>query len=90
VTVHFIGAGPGAVDLLTLRAVHLLSSSQVCLYAGTYVTPDVLGYCAEGAELIDSQHLTLDEITAHLVDAHRSGKDVARLCSGDPSLYSAL
>jgi len=90
VTVHFIGAGPGAADLLTLRAVRLLNTAPVCLYAGTYVTADILDHCAAGAELIDTQRLNLDQITAHLVGAHRSGHDVARLCSGDPSLYSAL
>ncbi|MTD13063.1 precorrin-4 C(11)-methyltransferase [Nakamurella sp. YIM 132087] len=89
-TVHFVGAGPGAADLLTLRAVRILQASPVCLYAGTYVTPEVLGHCPDGAELIDSQHLDLEQIVGHLVRAHRSGKDVARLCSGDPSLYSAL
>ncbi len=89
-TIHFIGAGPGAADLLTLRAVALLKSSGVCLYAGTYITPEVLSHCADGAELIDSQHLDLDQITAHLVDAHVAGHDVARLCSGDPSIYSAM
>ncbi|WP_067853303.1 precorrin-4 C(11)-methyltransferase [Nocardia shimofusensis] len=89
-TVHFIGAGPGAADLLTVRAVALLRDSPVCLYAGTYLDPEVLAHCAPGTQLIDTQHLDLDEITAHLVAAHREGKDVARLCSGDPSLYSAL
>ena len=89
-TVHFIGAGPGAADLLTIRAVSLISSSPVCVYAGTYVDPEVLAHCPPGATLIDSQHLDLDQITDHLVSAHRAGQDVARLCSGDPSLYSAL
>lgn len=89
-TVHFIGAGPGAADLLTLRAVALLGAAPVCLYAGTYITADVLAHCPADAELVDTQHLDLDQITAHLVDAHRRGLDVARLCSGDPSLYSAL
>ncbi|MEU7142691.1 precorrin-4 C(11)-methyltransferase [Nocardia sp. NPDC046473] len=89
-TVHFIGAGPGAADLLTVRAVALLGSSPMCLYAGTYLDPEVLGHCAPDAELIDTQHLDLDQITAHLVRADQSGSDVARLCSGDPSLYSAL
>lgn len=89
-TVHFIGAGPGAADLLTLRAVALLGSSPVCLFAGTYVTADVLAHCQAGAELIDTQRLSLDEIIAHLVRADRNGQNVARLCSGDPSLYSAL
>ena len=89
-TVHFIGAGPGAADLLTVRAVSLISSSPVCVYAGTYVDPEVLAHCPSGATLIDSQHLDLDQITDHLVIAHAAGQDVARLCSGDPSLYSAL
>lgn len=89
-TVHFIGAGPGAADLLTVRATRLLAASPVCLYAGTYVTAEVLAHCPAGAELIDTAGLTLDEITAHLVRAHDAGHDAARLCSGDPSLYSAL
>ncbi len=89
-TVHFIGAGPGAGDLLTLRAVSLIGSSRVCVYAGTYLGAEVLGHCPPGATLIDSRRLDLDQITAHLVEAHAAGHDVARLCSGDPSLYSAL
>lgn len=89
-TVHFIGAGPGAADLLTVRAVTLLRESPVCLYAGTYLDPEVLAHCAPGTELIDTQRLDLDQITEHLVRAHRAGQDVARLCSGDPSIYSAL
>ncbi|MFE3319202.1 precorrin-4 C(11)-methyltransferase [Nocardia sp. NPDC059195] len=89
-TVHFIGAGPGAADLLTVRAVNLLRDSPVCLYAGTYLDPEVLAHCAPGTELIDTQHLDLDQIIDHLVRADRAGRDVARLCSGDPSIYSAL
>ncbi|MFC9896553.1 precorrin-4 C(11)-methyltransferase [Nocardia sp. NPDC127579] len=89
-TVHFIGAGPGAADLLTVRAVDLLRAAHVCLYAGTYLDPEVLAHCAPGTELIDTQHLDIDQITEHLVRAHRAGHEVARLCSGDPSLYSAL
>ena len=89
-TVHFIGAGPGAADLLTLRAVRLLEESAVCVYAGTYLDDAVLSHCPPGVTLVDSQHLDLDAITAHLVAAHAAGHDVARLCSGDPSLYSAL
>ncbi|GGL27104.1 precorrin-4 C(11)-methyltransferase [Phycicoccus endophyticus] len=89
-TVHFVGAGPGAADLLTLRAVRLLQESPVCLYAGTYLDAEVLAHCPPGAELVDTQRLDLDTITAHLVDAHARGLDVARLCSGDPSLYSAV
>jgi len=90
VTVHFIGAGPGAADLLTLRAVRLISGSPVCVYAGTYLDDAVLAHCPFDATLIDSSTLSLDEITEHLVAAHHAGRDVARLCSGDPSLYSAL
>ncbi|MEV6767632.1 precorrin-4 C(11)-methyltransferase [Nocardia sp. NPDC051030] len=89
-TVHFIGAGPGAADLLTVRAVGLLRKSPVCLFAGTYLDPEVLGHCAPDAELVDTQGLDLDGIIEHCARAHAEGKDVARLCSGDPSLYSAL
>ncbi|WKG08981.1 precorrin-4 C(11)-methyltransferase [Nocardia sp. PE-7] len=89
-TVHFIGAGPGAADLLTVRAVELLRGSPVCLYAGTYLDPEVLAHCAPDTEMIDTQHLDLDQIIDHLVRATEAGRDVARLCSGDPSLYSAL
>lgn len=89
-TVHFIGAGPGAADLLTLRAVRLLGSSPVCLYAGTYIGPEVLAHCPPGATLVDTQDLDLDAIIAHCVAAHEAGSDVARLCSGDPSIYSAV
>ncbi len=89
-TVHFIGAGPGAADLLTVRAVALLAASPVCVYAGTYVGQEILDHCPADATLIDSRHLDLDQITAHLVQAHAVGQDVARLCSGDPSIYSAL
>ncbi|MFI9510478.1 precorrin-4 C(11)-methyltransferase [Nocardia sp. NPDC052566] len=89
-TVHFIGAGPGAADLLTVRAVELLRRSPVCLYAGTYLDAEVLAHCAPGTELIDTQHLDIEQITEHLVRADAAGRDVARLCSGDPSIYSAL
>ena len=89
-TVHFIGAGPGAVDLLTLRAATLLRSAPVCLYAGTYIGPEILAHCPPGAVLVDTARLDLDQITDRLATAHRDGHDVARLCSGDPSLYSAL
>jgi precorrin-4/cobalt-precorrin-4 C11-methyltransferase len=90
VTVHFIGAGPGAADLLTLRAVRLIESCPVCVYAGTYIDDQILMHCPPGVTLIDSQHLDLDQITDQLVAAHERGDDVARLCSGDPSIYSAL
>ncbi|GAB3712514.1 precorrin-4 C(11)-methyltransferase [Mariniluteicoccus flavus] len=89
-TVHFIGAGPGAADLITVRAARLIAESQVCVYAGTYLDREVLSHCGEGVELVDSQKLDLDQITEVLVRAHAEGKDVARLCSGDPSIYSAV
>lgn len=89
-TVHFVGAGPGAADLLTLRAVALLKAADVCVYAGTYIDEAVLAHCRDDAQLVDTQDLDLDQITARLVDAHAAGFDVVRLCSGDPSIYSAL
>lgn len=89
-TVHFIGAGPGAADLITLRAANLIAASPVCIYAGTYLDAEVLSHCPEGAELVDSQHLNLDDLIAVMSRAHAEGKDVARLCSGDPSIYSAI
>ena len=89
-TVHFIGAGPGAADLLTLRAVRMLGESPVCLYAGTYIGAEVLAHCGPGATLIDTQDLGLDAIAEHCITAHEAGHDVARLCSGDPSIYSAM
>ncbi|MEV0676283.1 precorrin-4 C(11)-methyltransferase [Actinosynnema sp. NPDC050436] len=89
-TVHFIGAGPGAADLLTLRAVRLLESSPVCLYAGALVPTEVLRHCPPGARLVDTANLDLDRITGELAAAHGAGRDVARLHSGDPSVYSAM
>lgn len=89
-TVHFIGAGPGAADLITLRAARLLEHADVCLYPGTYLDHEVLSHCPEGARLVDTQDLDLDRITAAMVEAHGDGLDVVRLTSGDPSVYSAL
>lgn len=88
-TVHFIGAGPGAADLLTLRAARLIASSPVCMYAGALVPPEVLGHAPAGARLIDTQHLALDEIVEELRAADARAEDVARLHSGDLSIYSA-
>lgn len=88
-TVHFIGAGPGAADLLTLRAQRLIASSPVCVYAGALVPPEVLTHAPPGARLVDTQHLQLDEIVEELRAAHERGEDVARLHSGDLSIYSA-
>lgn len=89
-TVHFVGAGPGAADLLTVRAVRMLAAAGTVLYPGTYLDPEVLSHCAPTAELVDTQGLDLDQITDRLTAAHRAGRDTVRLTSGDPSLYSAL
>jgi precorrin-4/cobalt-precorrin-4 C11-methyltransferase len=87
--VHFIGAGPGAADLLTLRAARLIAESPVCVYAGALVPPEVLEHAPDHALLIDTQDLDLDQIVEHLRAAHERGQDVARLQSGDLSIYSA-
>lgn len=89
-TVYFIGAGPGAADLVTLRALRLIQSCPVCLYAGSLVPPELLAQRPAGAADTDTARLSLGQITDLLVAAHRDGRDVARLHSGDPSLYSAV
>lgn len=89
-TVHFIGAGPGAADLITLRGQRILARAEVCLYAGSLVPRELLDECPPDARLIDTAQLNLDQITAELVAAHRAGQDVARLHSGDPSVFSAV
>lgn len=88
-TVHFIGAGPGAADLITLRARDLIARSPVCLYAGALVPPEVLDHAPPGARLIDTRDLDLDQIVAVMNETHERGEDVARLQSGDLSIYSA-
>ncbi len=89
-TVHFIGAGPGAADLITLRGRDLLASCPVCLYAGSIIPPQLLSHCPPGARLVDTAPMTLDAIEAEYVAAHQAGLDVARLHSGDLSIYSAV
>jgi len=90
VTVYFIGAGPGAADLITVRGQRLLSCCPVCLYAGSIMPDDLLAWCPSDAKVIDTGPLTLDQIVAELVAADAAGLDVARLHSGDPSIYSAV
>jgi precorrin-4/cobalt-precorrin-4 C11-methyltransferase len=90
VTVWFIGAGPGAADLVTLRAARAIASAPVCLYAGALVPRELLDTAPDGARLVDTADLDLDQITAELVAAHEAGLDVARLHSGDPSIWSAM
>jgi precorrin-4/cobalt-precorrin-4 C11-methyltransferase len=89
-TVHFIGAGPGAADLITIRGRDLLASCPVCLYAGSTVAPSLLAHCPPSACLVDTAPLTLDQIEAEYAAAHAAGQDVARLHSGDLSIYSAV
>jgi len=90
VTVHFIGAGPGAADLITLRGRNLLARCPVCLYAGSIVSKDLLAHCPDDARLIDTAPMSLDEIEAEYVAAQEKGQDVARLHSGDLSVFSAV
>ncbi|GAA3619881.1 precorrin-4 C(11)-methyltransferase [Kineosporia mesophila] len=89
-TVHFIGAGPGAADLLTVRGLRIMQKSPVCLYAGSLVPVELLSECPPGARLIDTANLDLDQISTELHQAHERGDDVARLHSGDPSVFSAV
>jgi len=90
VTVHFIGAGPGAPDLITLRGRELIAAADLVLYAGSLVPAAVVGWAQPGAEVVDSAPLTLDQIIARIEAAHRQGREVARVHSGDPSLYGAI
>lgn len=89
-TVHFIGAGPGAADLLTLRAVNILSECQLCLYAGSIIPEAVLVHCPPGVRRVNTAGMTLAGIIAICRQAHEQGLEVARLHSGDLSIYSAL
>lgn len=89
-TVHFIGAGPGAADLITVRGRELLRASPVCLYPGSLTPGELLVHCPTDARLVDTANRSLDEIVDELVAADRDGHDVARLCSGDPAVYSAV
>jgi precorrin-4/cobalt-precorrin-4 C11-methyltransferase len=89
-TVHFIGAGPGAPDLLTLRGKDILSRCPVCLYASSLVDPGILTFCPQGARIVETAPMSLDEIVAEFVRAEREGHDVARLHSGDLSVWSAV
>ncbi|QDQ12799.1 precorrin-4 C(11)-methyltransferase [Streptomyces spectabilis] len=89
-TVYFIGAGPGAADLITVRGARTLAACRVCLYAGSLVPRELLAECPPDARLVDTARLNLDEIVAELTRAHAEGHDVARLHSGDPSVFSAV
>ncbi len=89
-TIHFIGAGPGAADLITIRGRDLLSRCPVCLYAGSLVPAELLAYCPAGARVVDTAPMTLDQIEAEYSKAESDGHDVARLHSGDLAVFSAL
>lgn len=89
-TVHFIGAGPGAADLITVRGRDLIARCPVCLYAGSIIPRDLLAFCPPGARIVDTAPLSLDQIDGEFTAAHAAGCDVARLQSGDLSIYSAL
>jgi len=89
-TVHFIGAGPGAADLITLRGRDLIAACPVCLYAGSLVPEALLSHCPPGAKIINTASMSLDEIVAEIAAAHAAGQDVARLHSGDLSVWSAM
>ena len=89
-TVHFIGAGPGAADLITVRGLNLIRTCPVCLYAGSLVPAAIVAAAPVGARVIDTAPLTLDEIVTEMAAAHAQGLDVARVHSGDPSLYGAI
>ncbi|NWK97530.1 precorrin-4 C(11)-methyltransferase [Sphingobium lactosutens] len=89
-TIHFIGAGPGAPDLLTLRGRDRIAASPVCLYAGSLVPQALLDHCPPGARIVNTAPLSLDGIIAEMAAAHAAGQDVARLHSGDLSVWSAM
>jgi precorrin-4/cobalt-precorrin-4 C11-methyltransferase len=89
-TVHFVGAGPGAPDLITVRGLAIIRRCPVVLYAGSLVPREVVAEAPAGARVIDTAPLHLDEILAEMAAAHEAGNDVARVHSGDPSLYGAI
>lgn len=89
-TVHFIGAGPGAADLITVRGLRLIEKCPVCIYAGSLVPKELVASAPKNARVIDSSALTLDDIIAEMKLAHDAGYDVARVHSGDPSIYGAV
>ncbi|MGI3211864.1 precorrin-4 C(11)-methyltransferase [Roseovarius tibetensis] len=89
-TVHFIGAGPGAPDLLTLRGRDIIARCPVCLYAGSLVPRAILDHCPDGAHIVNTAPMDLDQIVAEIRQAQQAGQDVVRLHSGDLSVWSAM
>ena len=88
--VHFVGAGPGGPDLITLRGARLLEQAPCVIYAGSLVNPALLALTREGAAVYNSAHMTLEEVLSVMEEAHRRGEDVVRLHTGDPCLYGAI
>ncbi|MGB0436130.1 MAG: precorrin-4 C(11)-methyltransferase [Mycobacterium sp.] len=88
--VQFVGAGPGAADLLTVRAARMLGEADLVLYPGSYLDAEVLANCSPAAEMVDTEELDLDAIVEHLIGGYRAGRQIVRLVSGDPSVYSAV
>ena len=88
--VHFVGAGPGAVDLITVRGMNLLKQADVIIYAGSLVNPELLTYAKENAAVYNSAVMTLEEVVSVMVTAAREGKDIVRLHTGEPSIYGAV
>ena len=88
--IHFVGAGPGAADLITLRGARLLKEAGMIIYAGSLVNPELLKLTKKGCEIYDSARMTLDEVVEKLREAHGSGVDAVRLHTGDPSIYGAI
>lgn len=87
---HFVGAGPGAPDLITVRGARLLAQADLVIYAGSLVNPDLLGLCKPGATVLNSAHMTLEQVVAAMLEAEAAGKVTVRLHTGDPSLYGAI
>ena len=88
--IHFIGAGPGGADLITVRGARLLGEADCIIYAGSLVNPELLNYKKPGCEIYDSASMTLEEVIAVMTENERAGRTTARLHTGDPSLYGAI
>ena len=88
--VNFVGAGPGAVDLITVRGKELLENADIIIYAGSLVNPVLLDYAKESCEIYNSATMTLEEVTDVMIEGEREGKAVVRLHTGDPAIYGAI
>ena len=88
--IHFVGAGPGAPDLITLRGAELLKTADVVVYAGSLVNPALLKLCPAGCEIHNSAEMTLEQVLSVMETAEQAGKTTVRLHTGDPCLYGAI